>query len=293
MAVPRTPIDFGSKLREARERRGVSLREIANATKISVAVLEALERNDISRLPGGIFSRAIVRSYAVQVGLDPESATHDFIGAFPQDSVTVGHPTHHQGGDNEETESRRRTARTVLGLTIIGLPIAAVLLYFGTANRRATRGTDSPPAVSAPAAPSSLNAPVAASTDPGPPTQAPERSAPATTDRAAASSPPAQTASESNTTPAPAVDRLMIGLTVRRPCWVSATVDGKKTIEQLLPAGDQRTIEVRREMVLTAGDAAAIAVTLNGAEARALGRAGEVVTTRLSLTNFKDYLQHR
>ena len=53
--------DFGSKLREARERKGVSLREIANATKISVRALEALERNDISHLPGGIFSRC---SYA-------------------------------------------------------------------------------------------------------------------------------------------------------------------------------------------------------------------------------------
>src|SRR6266511_3549162 len=142
MAVPRTQIDFGSKLREARERRGVSLREIANATKISVAFLEALERNDISRLPGGIFSRAFVRSYAVQVGLDPEIAIHDFIGAFPQDSVTVGHPTHHHGEDNEETESRRRLARTILGLIIISLPIAAVILYFGTANRRLTLWAD-------------------------------------------------------------------------------------------------------------------------------------------------------
>jgi len=51
----------------------VSLRQIANATKISIAALEALERNDISRLPGGIFSRAFVRSYAVEVGLDPET----------------------------------------------------------------------------------------------------------------------------------------------------------------------------------------------------------------------------
>ena len=50
--------DFGSRLRQARTRKGVSLREIAVKTKISVSALEALERNDISRLPGGIFSRA-------------------------------------------------------------------------------------------------------------------------------------------------------------------------------------------------------------------------------------------
>ena len=44
------------RLREARERRGLSLRQISNATKIAMLTLEALERNDIARLPGGIFT---------------------------------------------------------------------------------------------------------------------------------------------------------------------------------------------------------------------------------------------
>ena len=44
-------------------------------------------------------------------------------------------------------------------------------------------------------------------------------------------------------------------------------------------------------MVMTAGDASAIAMTFNGAEARPLGKAGEVVTARFTLTNFKNYLQ--
>src|ERR1700730_6588005 len=84
---------FGGKLRDARESRGISLRQIANATKIGMSALEALERNDISRLPGGIFSRAFVRSYPAEVGLDPEATIQDFIAQFPQDSVTAGHPT--------------------------------------------------------------------------------------------------------------------------------------------------------------------------------------------------------
>jgi cytoskeletal protein RodZ len=67
MAAPRTPGGFGSRLRDAREGKGITLRQIANATKISMRALEALERNDISRLPGGIFTRAFVRSYALVV----------------------------------------------------------------------------------------------------------------------------------------------------------------------------------------------------------------------------------
>ena len=74
--------DFGAKLREARERRGVSLREIAEHTKFSLAALEAIERSDASRLPGGIFARAFVRSYAAEVGLDPEATVQEFVQRF-------------------------------------------------------------------------------------------------------------------------------------------------------------------------------------------------------------------
>src|SRR3954463_1570767 len=93
MSGDRGAASFGSKLRQARERRGVSLRQIANATKISVAALEALERNDISRLPGGIFSRAFVRSYAVEVGLDPEKTIAHFVAAFPNELIAAAAQT--------------------------------------------------------------------------------------------------------------------------------------------------------------------------------------------------------
>src|SRR5436190_7830153 len=108
MAVDRASSDFGGKLREARERRGVSLRQIANATKISMSVLEALERNDISRLPGGIFGRAFVRSYAIEVGLDPDDVIEQFMAQFPHDSVTAGHRAAESVEDNDEIESSRR-----------------------------------------------------------------------------------------------------------------------------------------------------------------------------------------
>src|SRR5512142_269184 len=105
--------DFGGKLRQARERRGISLRQIAASTKISAAALEALERNDISTLPGGIFSRAFVRSYASEVGLDPDDTVREFLERFNQEpppsaeAVTVAIP------EQERTyqEQQRRAAR--------------------------------------------------------------------------------------------------------------------------------------------------------------------------------------
>jgi hypothetical protein len=77
---------------------------------------------------------------------------------------------------------------------------------------------------------------------------------------------------------------------VKQPCWVTATIDGRKTLDRLLQAGERQTIDLRRELILTVGDAAAISMTLNGAAARPLGKAGEVVTTKLTPNNFQDYL---
>src|SRR6188508_997223 len=94
---------------------------------------EARERNDISRLPGGIFSRAFVRAYAIEVGLEPEEIIRDFIAQFPSDSVTAGHASSKQIEDNEMLDSDRRVATTFLRLVGISMPIAAVVLYYGMA----------------------------------------------------------------------------------------------------------------------------------------------------------------
>src|SRR5712671_3000256 len=163
---------FGDKLREARERRGLSLRQIANATKISMITLEALERNDIARLPGGIFSRGVVRSYAIEVGLDPETTIEEFMGQFPHDSVTAGHPTTTQVEDHEAVESNRRMASTFLRLILISIPIAVFVIYFAIHGRRqnAAEPAATPVGASqqAPAAPAPAETPASEAAQPAP-----------------------------------------------------------------------------------------------------------------------------
>jgi transcriptional regulator with XRE-family HTH domain len=84
--------DLGAWLRRERERAGVTLDTIASRTKVARTLLEALERNDVSRWPGGIFRRAFVRGYANQVGLDPDYIVALFLRAFPEAS-TSGSPS--------------------------------------------------------------------------------------------------------------------------------------------------------------------------------------------------------
>jgi cytoskeletal protein RodZ len=70
---------FGENLRRERELRGVSLREIADSTKISVRFLKALEEDRLDLLPGGLFPKAFVRQYARHLGLDAERYVAEFL----------------------------------------------------------------------------------------------------------------------------------------------------------------------------------------------------------------------
>jgi cytoskeletal protein RodZ len=130
--VEQSKPDFGLKMKRLREERGVSLRQIADATKISVGALEALERNDISRLPGGIFSRAFVRSYAIEVGLDPEQTVRDFIVQFPHDSVTAGSP--HAPQERRAPRRTRGGAFAIAALVAISLLIGVIAFLRLTAR---------------------------------------------------------------------------------------------------------------------------------------------------------------
>jgi transcriptional regulator with XRE-family HTH domain len=78
-----TDESFGARLRRERERRQIALSSIAANTKIGLGLLEALERDDVSRWPAGIFRRAFIRAYAEAAGLDPIAITHEFLERYP------------------------------------------------------------------------------------------------------------------------------------------------------------------------------------------------------------------
>jgi cytoskeleton protein RodZ len=266
MAAERISGDFGSTLKAARERRGVSLRTIANTTKISVGALEALERNDISRLPGGIYGRAFVRSYALEVGLDPEKTIEQFIAEFPQTSVTVGHHAAEQQELEEEAhESNQQTATTFVRLIVVSVLIVGGLVYYGT--RRSVERTPVSSTMPPDSGPGSVPPPV--STTAGAGTRA---------------EPPAPLS------PVAPGERVTVALVATAPCWVSAIVDDQRVVARQFQTGERMAFEAGRTVVLTAGDAAAISVTINGEEARRLGSPGQLVTVRVTPDNFKEYL---
>ena len=75
---------FGPVLRAARERRGITLRQLASETKVSVELWADLEDNNLSRWPKQVFARSYVRDYAIRVGLDPDEVVNEFCRLFPE-----------------------------------------------------------------------------------------------------------------------------------------------------------------------------------------------------------------
>jgi cytoskeleton protein RodZ len=73
---------FGENLRRERELRGIALKDIAEATKIGVRFLHAIEEERLDILPGGMFPRAFVGQYAAFVGLDVERTVADFMRLY-------------------------------------------------------------------------------------------------------------------------------------------------------------------------------------------------------------------
>lgn len=260
-----TPLTVGARLKHAREKKGISLRDIAARTRISVMSLEALERGDLSRLPGGIFTRAFVRTYAAEVGLDPERTIQDFIAQLPQEAAAG---TRQPSGveDGEALESERRAVETAIRLVLISLPIAGLVVYYGMQN--------------APAAPPAEPAAVVSTVELGRGAE-PDLERGVTSDVSRGSDPVSAAAQPVS---------LTLDMSPKGPCWISLTVDGQPSFSGLMNLGERRQVTAREEILLNIGDAGVFAYTLNGVPGRPLGAPGEVVSRRITLGDYKQYL---
>jgi cytoskeletal protein RodZ len=239
---------FGENLRRERELRGVSLREIAEGTKIPLRFLEALEDDRIDVLPGGLFPRSFVKQFAAFVGLDPERTVADFLA-------------HHGRREPEATPPRsERPAWLTPGAVFFAVvAVAAVFLMLkgpGAENDSVSLD-DEARATPTPAAPTVLP-----------------------TDRVYP--PPLP-----DVAPEPAHDSLVLTMTAEQSCWVEVRADGETVINRVLSQGESETLEAQGEIVLSVGNAGGLAIRVNDQPALPLGRSGEVrkniVITRQSL----------
>jgi cytoskeleton protein RodZ len=283
---------FGENLRREREMRGVTLQEISAATKISVRFLLALEEEEFTKLPGGIFTRSFIRAYAKYLGLDEERVLAEYhLVAQARPDVDLSRLS------VTNPEAKRATSRA----PIFTLALAVVLLGGGYGifrySRRATEPARSvpTPAPVPPATPSAAPTSEVSAPAPAPESGQPlaERSTasspPATSSGAPTVAPPAALASREPTTPgiAGAGGGLVLQVAATERAWVAVDVDGKTALQQVLNPGEIHTLQAKESFDVTTGNAQGIILTLNGETLKPLGQRGEVKSIHLTQNDLK------
>jgi cytoskeleton protein RodZ len=269
-------IPFGEHLKREREMRGVSLEEIAAATRISTRFLEALEKEQWDELPGGVFNRGFIRSVSKYLGLDEDDMVAEYAIETQQASQPqLALPTKSRAA--AEWPRKSRVPAVALALFVLGILITAGW-YIGSAYgpaiwqriRHEPVASAAAPATTAPSSIPSLPAPQISG---GMSQDASAVPAPSTLDPASAQTLPAIPAS-------PAL--LELKIQAGKPARVQVFADGQSIFDAVVEIGATKSFQARDNFQVTSSDASAVLLELNGQSMPPIGLPGQPGAVSLS-----------
>ena len=266
---------FGERLRREREMRGITIEEIAEATKIGSRNLHALEDEKFDLLPGGIFNKGFVRAYSKYLGLDEEQAVADYIAA----ETAFREPPSDPNSQPVETAASRSFVGPIVLVVLILLGLGGFFGWRYIQKKGMEIADRESPAVKAAQQQQSQAQPVAQPVQPPASTAtAPDASAntaqPAATTQAATTPAPGP----DTTAAAPLVDGFVVLLKAKQDSWVSAKADGKSVFSAMLKAQNEKSLRARGRMEVMLGNAGGIQVSYNGKDLNLANTPGQVRT---------------
>jgi len=265
-------VSFGERLKKEREKRGMTLEEVSAATKIGVRSLKALEQEKFDLLPGGIFNRGFVRSYAKHLGLDDEVVVADYMEAAGESTPapTLADPT--QANANEQ--ARLQGSSPPLPWGSMAVVVAVAILLFAAWHYYSHRK----PAEITNVSESSATAPEGSATtaSPGP---APSDATSANTQASApASTLPSANSSRVASAPASSAGSFALSLHAVDEVWLSTTVDAQPPSEAIMEQGQSKTLQASDKVVIRIGNPTALQVSINGKRIPIRGTEGQPET---------------
>lgn len=268
-------------LRGRREQRKLSLEQLSEATKINVAILRAIEHNEIEKLPGGIFTRGFLRAYAREVGLDPEDTVPRYLAQFefPSDDGEMVRAVskHRQAAQTRQADGETDFDRAGKRAAYLPLLLASLALAIGLAGYVTFTPSRTPaPPSERPLGPFTRDGAESSNVPSMLPAQRPETATSGSDD--------------ANTLTAQWHDVVRLDIRTQGPCWVSAIADGDSVAYRLMQAGERQVIEAREEVVLRIGDPAAFMFQINEMPGRPLGREGQPITVRITTQNYQEFV---
>lgn len=247
---------LGEQLRRARLERGVNLREVSEQTRITMRHLEAIEADDYKALPGGIFNKSFIKSFARHVGFPEaralelyESTSRDR-GFQDEEPATSPQRSHIYMGDTS------RSPLMTYGLSAIIVGILILLVYAGLHYYRRTEA---------------------------------EGTATAATPTPAAAT--QQTPAAATPTPPPAAEGFKVQLKTARSFWLTTWQEGDKKhrgrfLKPDAPEEFEPTAALNLHFDQTSADA--LQVTVNG---RALKTPTDITTWTITKDNYTQFAQ--
>ena len=250
--------------------RGVSLEEVSAATRISTRFLEAIESENWDSLPGGVFNRGFIRSVARYLGLDEDSMVAEY------SLETRGRVDAGVVPDPPMEMPRNWKPAIVALIVLIAILGGAAFVYarYGSLIAARLHSKGAVAVASAPAAPVSSS------------------DADAANHHGSSATPGATGAVAQNPSAIPAgalalADPLELKVQATKTVDVTIAADGKPVFHGTMDAGEAKHFEARDVLEITASEAGALALDLNGQPVSPAVQAGLPATVRLTRNDLK------
>lgn len=245
---------FGAWLRQHREIRGISLRDIADTTKIGIRYLEALEEDRFDVLPAAVFVKGFLREYARFVGLDDDEVVNTYLGSRER---AVADSEEVEGESNAPAPPSSTPMVFLVTFGLVAVMVGAFYLAFRVSRARVERAVQPPeialesqrPADSLPQPEEPTEVSLIESPEPG--ERAPE--------------------------PEQQQDPLRVTLDFDQDCWVEALVDGRSRTSELRVQGESLSFGAQKSVRLTLGNAQGVRIEVNGMPYQPRTRSRKVV----------------
>jgi cytoskeleton protein RodZ len=258
---------FGERLKLTREQRGMTLEQVSSSTKIGVRFLRALEEEHFEKLPGGIFNKGFVRSYARTVGANEEetiaaylaasglAATGEDLAKKPLDDPET--PLSHPAGAEASWQIRTPVGipRHGLTLALVALLLVASVVFLALRSRQLNGGAGE------------FGLGGAAGSKAG--TQN-------TSSAAGRGGPTATPARFPDGRPRPG--EFVVKIKASDDSWLLITADGKQIMQDTLAAEEEKSITAQKEIVIKAGNVGGLDFWFNGTRLASQGEFGNVRT---------------
>ena len=238
-------LSFGRYLQAIRQKKNISLEQVAAQTRIGLGNLILVEQEDHEQLPAKVFVRGFLRSYAAAIGADGDEAVRRY-----ESRLDVVHKLAESEASIGKSKTRLWLKMIIsLGLLLGIIAVSIVIIPFMRHTSEIEESSQQQ--TQAPAVRQPIADQVKPAVNPSP---------------------------ESTTAVSP---KMLLKINALENTWIKVIIDEKEPAKYTLNPGDEMELEASQGFNLLIGSASGIKLLLNDKAISIPGDSGQVVTMHL------------